>query len=378
MAQPASEEASALAAAKREAAAAEARGRQLDTAAQAAETAADRARAEAVAIGARIQSAEAGIDVAEARVRLIASLRQRHRTKLAAQQGPLVRLTAALQTLARRPPALALAQPGSLDDIVHVRSLLAATLPVVRERTAALRADLAEAERLRTQADQALAALRESQERLETQRVALSRIEATERMRSGTLASSASIEQDRALAMGEDARDIVTLMRALEENAAVRERLAELPGPALRPDMPGIAPPPPMVARERGARPPAYRLPVMGDIVTGLGEVAESGVRARGLTVAPRAKALAVAPAGGTIGYAGPFQGYGRIVIIEHGHGWTSLVAGLDSVSVKVGEKVDGGSPIGRAGQGKPRITVELRRDGRPFDIPALIAARAA
>jgi hypothetical protein len=34
--------------------------------------------------------------------------------------------------MARRPPALALVQPGSIDEVVHVRSLLASTLPVIR------------------------------------------------------------------------------------------------------------------------------------------------------------------------------------------------------------------------------------------------------
>ena len=36
-----------------------------------------------------------------------------------------------------------------------------------------------------------------------------------------------------------------------------------------------------------------------------------------------------VAPAAGRIAYAGPFRGYGTIVIIDHGGGWTSLISGL-------------------------------------------------
>src|SRR3546814_18640567 len=63
----------------------------------------------------------------------------------------LFRSVAALQMMARRPPALTLVQPGSLTDLVHVRSLLASTLPVIRERTAGLRAEVEEGNRLRRQ-----------------------------------------------------------------------------------------------------------------------------------------------------------------------------------------------------------------------------------
>src|SRR3954470_11809911 len=86
---------------------------------------AERARAAAAALASRIEAAEADITAAEARIRLIEDLRRQQRARLAEKQAPLIRLTAALQTMARRPPALALVQPGSLDDVVHVRALLA-------------------------------------------------------------------------------------------------------------------------------------------------------------------------------------------------------------------------------------------------------------
>src|SRR3546814_16499919 len=65
----------------------------------------------------------------------------------------------------------------------------------------------------------------------------------------------------------------------------VREELAQLPGPVLRPSRPGQAAPPDAEAVEAHSGPPAYRLPVVGKVVTGLGELSESGVRARGLTI---------------------------------------------------------------------------------------------
>lgn len=83
---------------------------------------------------------------------------------------------------------------------------------------------------------------------------------------------------------------------------------------------------------------------------------------ARGITLAVRAQAQVVAPSAGRIAFAGPFAGYGQIVIIDHPGGFTSLITGLASLSAQVGDNVVAGSPLGAAG---PQITLELRRDGK-------------
>ena len=40
---------------------------------------------------------------------------------------------------------------------------------------------------------------------------------------------------------------------------------------------------------------------------------------------------------------------------------------------VGVGDELDSGAPVGRAGSDDSRITVELRRAGRPVDVVAMI-----
>jgi septal ring factor EnvC (AmiA/AmiB activator) len=105
-----------------------------------------------------------------------------------------------------------------------------------------------------------------------------------------------------------------------------------------------------------------------------MGELSTTGVRARGITLACAPEAQAVAPAAGRIIYAGQFRAYGAVVIIDHGKGWTSLVTGLGSVSVKVGDQVSQGSAIGKApGGDAPRVTIELRRRGEPMDLAQLL-----
>lgn len=108
--------------------------------------------------------------------------------------------------------------------------------------------------------------------------------------------------------------------------------------------------------------------------MTGLGEVSDNGVRARGLTLAVAPGAAVAAPAGGTVVFARPFRVWGGTVIIDHGAGWSTLVTGLGAISVKRGQAVAAGQLLGSApGGDEPRITIELRRRDQPVDITALI-----
>lgn len=349
-----------LAQAQKEAAVAKRRSEILERQAQRATGEAARANAAAAALASRIEAAEADITAAQARIALIERLSAAQRARLAASQGSLIRLTAALQTMARRPAALALIQPGSLNEVVHVRALLASSLPAIRARTAGVRAEMDRGERLRRQAREAVVQLGSSRRDLQGRRVALARFEREQRRRSASLMQSALHESDRALAFGEEARDLAALAGTRAFQARLERRLAELPGPALRP---GAAPARP--------RPPYYVLPVEGRLLTGTGEISDAGVHARGLTFATAPGARAVAPRSGRIAYAAPLRGYGEVVIIDHGGGWTTTLTNLAGLAVRRGDRVRARQPLGRAGAGE--VTVELRKDGRPFPITLLL-----
>jgi septal ring factor EnvC (AmiA/AmiB activator) len=351
--------------AKHEAAAAQRRSALLERQAAQANDEAGRARAQAGALAARIEGAEADLTAAETRIRMIEQMRRVQRARLAEHQGPVIRLTAALQTMARRPPALTLIQPGSLDEFVHVRSLLASTLPIVQARTASLRAEVENGNRLRREADLAAAALIKGREELSHRRVALADFERRQRARSASLMQSAMSESDRALALGEEARELAALEDTRQFQNELRRLLAALPGPTPRPGTPAAA----------GATKPArYRLPVEGRLVRGMGEISDAGVHARGLTPETSGASQVIAPAGGRVAYAGRFRSYGRIVIIDHGSGWTSAITQLGALAVKAGDRVAIGDPIGSTAPGRSRVDVELRRQGRPFPISPLIA----
>lgn len=367
------QEQAALKAARSQSEEARARSERLEQQATAARDEADQARRRAAAMAARIQQAEADIQAARARIAIVARLQRAQAARLAERQEPVVRLTAALQMMARRPLALSLVQPGSITDAVHMRAVLGQILPVIRERTAGLRVELDRSRVLRATAEQAAGSLAQSQADLRQRQSALQSLEAQKRIAARQYRTTAAVESDRALALGEKARDIVDLMDRLEAAGDLRERLASLSGPIPRPARPDRAAPP-APERTRGASgAPPYRLPVIGQLVTGMGELSESGIRSRGLTIAAPSGALAVAPTAGRIAFAGPYRGYGQIVIIDHGGGWTTLITGLLRLTASVGDSVRQSEPLGVAGPGRPTITVELRRNGRPVDIVPLI-----
>ena len=349
--------------------AAKARSAQLERQAASERDQAAQARQQEAAAAERIKGAEADIAAARARIGIVDRQLAQQRTRVAERQGPIMRLIAALQSMSRRPAALGLVQPGSTEDMVHVRAVLGTVMPVVEARTADVRGELNRIRRLRADAEAAVTALRDGRRRLEEERIALVRLEAEHRLRSKELDRSALVESDRALALGEQARDIVDQMETMDEAAELQGDLLALPGPLPRPGQPGETP----AAGRRSGMGAPYILPVQGPVVTGLGELSPTGVRARGPTFAPAPNAAAVAPAPGKILYAQAFRDYGGTVIIDHGNGWTTLITGLAEIGVRKGETVAQGILVGRAGADNPRVTVELRRRSRPMDLTRLL-----
>lgn len=366
----ASEARDALFQARREGAEARARAEALEREAQAAGQAADRTAREAAAAAARIQEAQAQIAEREADIRLIDQQREALRATLAQRQLPVVRLTASLQRLSRRPLMIALLKPGSLRDTVHLRAMLDTMLPEVRRRTAALRGEIDRGKALKIRAESAVASLRSEQSELGRRRQTLAALETRQRLALRSASGTADREAERALALAEQARDLDALTADLGKAGTLRGELAALPGPVLRPANPqaaqAMAEQMPADAPQLAA--PAFVIPVQGRLLAGFGAAIPGQPLSRGITLAPRGGAQAIAPGAGRVAFAGPYRGYGVIVIIDHGQGWTSLVTGLAQLDVRVGQTLVAGSPIGIAGPARPVVSLELRRDGKPVN----------
>lgn len=65
-------------------------------------------------------------------------------------------------------------------------------------------------------------------------------------------------------------------------------------------------------------------------------------------------------------------RGYGKVIIIDHGEGWTTLYAHLSRVEVRRGDRVQRGERIalsGRTGRANgPHLHFEIRKGADPFD----------
>ena len=91
----------------------------------------------------------------------------------------------------------------------------------------------------------------------------------------------------------------------------------------------------------------------------------------RRLEIEARPGAQVIAPFGGAVVFADKFRGYGRLLIIDHGEGYHSLLAGFARIDVRVGQKVVAGEPVGamkRSRKINPVLYVELRRKGQPIN----------
>lgn len=371
----------ALARATREAREAEKRAEEFASEAESADRALKKTQSETAALAARIQQAEAEISATNARLSLIAQERRALGRRLAKRQRPLVRLTAALQNMARRPLALSALRPGSLKDTVYVRAVLDSAVPQVRARTADLRKDIARGQKLERDTNAQLAKLQGGEQLLAKRRTDLAAISRRQQVTSQQASGIAMRENERALALAEDARDLDSLVGKLGEQSKLRETLAKLPGPMIRPagaqiaqmgdgNVPDLPSPTPSASETAGAGSASLdlQLPVQGRTITGFGEKSTAGVRSTGVVIAPSSGAQVVAPAGGRVAFSGPYRGFGRIVIIEHASGWTSLITGLARSDVEAGAQLARGSPLGVAADDKPAVTLELRRDGKPVN----------
>ena len=78
--------------------------------------------------------------------------------------------------------------------------------------------------------------------------------------------------------------------------------------------------------------------------------------------------------------YAGPFRNYGQLLILNAGGGYHVLLAGMERISVDLGQFVVTGEPVAVMGGGdsstgapagdssQPVLYVEFRKDGVPVD----------
>jgi septal ring factor EnvC (AmiA/AmiB activator) len=121
-------------------------------------------------------------------------------------------------------------------------------------------------------------------------------------------------------------------------------------------------------------------LPASGVRIREFGANDGLGGTEKGLSIATRAGAQVTAPCDGWVVYSGVFRNYGQLLILNAGGGYHVLLAGMERISVDLGQFVVTGEPVAVMGGGvqsaaalainssQSVLYVEFRKDGTPVD----------
>ncbi|MCH9049887.1 MAG: peptidoglycan DD-metalloendopeptidase family protein [Proteobacteria bacterium] len=328
----------------------------------------------------------------------IAVLNTSHRAKtraLALRRARLVEMIGALQRLARQPPEALIALPSAPQDTLRSAILLRAAVPQLEAQAKALRAELENLAKLKAEITAKQSALAKESGSLSGQRGRLkkllgrkSALEQSTRKRRQTAHARAR----RLAARAKNLRELLAGIEAARKRRSRTEKVARLvlraplTMPALRlpkkPERPARTTPPANPATagrlrlQRPQRP--FRLargqlvfPAQGPVVKRFGTKNAFGGKAKGITIKTLPAAQIVAPYDGQVAFSGHFRDYGQLLIIEHGGGYYTLLAGLRRIDAVASQWLLAGEPVGimaRPEKGSPELYIELRRDGRPIN----------
>jgi septal ring factor EnvC (AmiA/AmiB activator) len=266
--------------------------------------------------------------------------------------------------------------------------LLGSVVPELRGRAEKLTSDLTELVTLRktiaTERDR-LAADRDKLRNDQTRLAAL--VDERQRQQS-SIEKDMEVESARAVALSRQVDSLQGLIAKMEldlKTAAKAAATASLQGaPATingKPNLgalkdPARLSPAVAFASAKGL----FALPVNGTKIRDFGGSDGAGGVEKGISLASRPGAQVTTPCDGWVVYAGPFRSYGQLLILNAGGGYHVLIAGMERISVNIGQFVLTGEPVATMGSTsqiasilatnarQPVLYVEFRKDGTPID----------
>lgn len=276
------------------------------------------------------------------------------------EQEDLAAVLASLARLSRQPPVTMVTGPNAALDLARSSILLTAIVPGLEARGRAAVAELQSVRVLRERIGTEEGELGHALRQYEIERI---RLAALLEQRTRDAAQAQTAQQDERARIGRLAAEAEDLRELLGRLEAAPPASGEGPPEGTRP-----------FAEARGRLP----LPARGKVIRTWGEMDPLGLPARGLTLEIVAAAQVVAPYDGRIVFADAFRSYGQLLILDHGGGYHTLVAGLSRIDGQVGQWLLAGEPVGQASlgeNGKSTLYVELRRNGEPINpLPWLVA----
>jgi septal ring factor EnvC (AmiA/AmiB activator) len=338
----------------------------------------------------RLRAVEGRVSGTESRLQELDGHEAGVRQSLTSRRAAIAEVLAALQRMGRRPPPALLVRPEDALQSVRTAMMLGAVLPEMRNEAQALAGDLADLVRIRNDISEErealgrdLAAIAEEQQRMkllidERQKKQASAEKALDAERQRTVALSRQVDNLKDL-IGklEQGLDTTTRnSRILAARTTEEKTRSEPHSSMLALNDPGRLAPAIAFNSARGLLP----LPVNGVRLREFGAADNAGGTERGLSIATRAGAQVTTPCDGWVVYAGPFRSYGQLLILNAGGGYHVLIAGMERISVSLGQFVLTGEPVAVMGGGsqmaavlavgssQPILYVEFRKDGTPID----------
>jgi septal ring factor EnvC (AmiA/AmiB activator) len=332
------------------------------------------------------QESEENLSAIEARLAGLEAEEAVKAADLENRREELATLLNALQRLARHPPEALLLLPASPIDTVRAARLLGTMVPPIEAEARQIAREIEDLQNLRELVAAEREAMTGGSQRLTGDRAHLRELLARRADLYQQTESDRAEAAERVEALSRQAEDMRDLMARLAETKAAEKQATETKraAPSLQAQVAqGLAGRLRRLGEARGQ----MAFPARGRIVLAFGQVGEGGQPHRGISVETRPEAQVVAPFDGQIVFAGPFRGYGRILIIEHGEGYHTLLAGLGRIDVSAGQVVATGEPIATTGSADtglaelrsqveqqnlgasgPVLYVELRHRGQPIN----------
>lgn len=337
---------------------------------------------ELIDTAARSRDFEAKIAATEARLAPLDENEASIRKSLDGRRAVIGEVLAALQRIGHRPPPALISSPEDALQTVRTAMLLGAVLPEMRQQVDALASDLSELVAVRKKIADERDHLRKEVASLGEQRTRMTALIAERQKQQAEREKALDAERTRAVDLAKQVDNLKDLIAKLEQGLdpairAAREAARSDSRPALSAFRdPGRLAPAVTFASLRGQVP----IPVNGVKIKDYGAPDGLGGSEKGLSIATRAAAQVTAPSDGWVVYAGPFRSYGQLLILNAGGGYHILLAGMERISVDLGQFVLAGEPVAVMGNGshiasilatgssQPVLYVEFRKDGLPVD----------
>nr|WP_249779343.1 peptidoglycan DD-metalloendopeptidase family protein [Bradyrhizobium sediminis] len=341
--------------------------------------------AQLIDIAAQVRGVETRIDDAEARLRPLDSREQQIRGSLDSRRSEIVEVLAALQRAGRRTPPALLVRPEDALQSLRTAMLLGSVVPELRGRAEKLAGDLTELVTLRKTIAAERDRLAIDRDKLKNDQTKLAALVDERQRKQSAIEKDMEAEGARAIALSRQVDSLQGLIGKMEQDlksAAKAAATASLQGaPAGKPNLgalkdPARLSPAVAFASAKGL----FALPVNGTKIREFGGSDGAGGVEKGISLATRAGAQVTTPCDGWVVYAGPFRSYGQLLILNAGGGYHVLIAGMERISVNIGQFVLTGEPVATMGTrsqvasilatnaSQPVLYVEFRKDGTPID----------